>query len=301
MSIVKALTATQIEKEIVRGINGEEVPDNISKIIGYLHSVGVDGPARHIGSKKYSVTPEWAVYSNKKSAPKTDIIIGDKKISVKSKNNFQIMDANKNELLALFYCSANNTDILKSRLSKIIIDSIEKLTYNQISNSTVGKSRKENPIIREADIIHKELRENIEHAFAINLMFKKNFIQEVLCGRYKFGSDSEASATHILLLSDDDIIFSHINNRIINMFMNKIDVDVSFSSRPVKGIGSAGKYTYWSVVRMIVNDLSEKLLFEPKRIKNIINHILSLFVSIKHILYFIGLEPEISVTVKHSS
>lgn len=303
--LFEALTSTQLEREIVKGMNNEQIFDEyVQEIVEYLRSIGVEGNAKHIGFKRYSVSPEWSEYNPKKSLPKTDIIIGDKRISIKSKDSFQIMDANKNELLALFYCSSNNTDIIKSRMSKNIIDTFQKLIYNQTASGTVGKTKKIDPVLQEAEVMHKELQKQLEIMFTNNVLFKKNFIKEVLTGLYKFGPQSEASSTHILILSPNEIVFSPIDDKIINMFANKINIHITFSSRGVRGLGASGKYRYWSVVRMIVEHLFEnKLMYANGQlneksivyIRNIINYILSLFTSIENILQFLEIEPEISI------
>ncbi len=301
----EALSATQLEREIVKGINGDQVSnEHVQEIIEYLRDTGVHGEAKHVGFKQFNVSPEWSEYNSKKSPPKTDIIIGDMKISLKSEDKFQIMDANKNEMTALFYCASNGTDILKSRMSKNIIDTLQKFVYNLLANGTVGKMKKVDPVIQEAEIMHKELQNQLEIMFANNPMFKKNFVKEVLSGSHKFGIESEASASHILIVSPNELVFSPINDKIVSRFASKVNINVSFSSRGVKGMGAAGRYRYWSVVRMIVEHLFEsKLIYANGRlnenaityIKDIIRYILSLFTSVENMLYFLEIEPEINI------
>lgn len=301
----EALTSSQVEREIVKGINGESVDAEIQPILDYLHRFGIRGTARHIGSKQFSVTPEWTEHNPSKSLPKTDLIIGDMKISMKTKDRYQIMNANRNESLAIFTTVADDMSLIKTKISKDIISNLQDFVLHAVSKSTVGKARSTDPVMLAAKETHEELTRNLEILFSNNALFKRGFIKEVLTGELKFGSSSDASATHILTLTPNEMVLNPIDDGFVSKISSNVMLNVSFSSSASKGIEAKGKYRYWSVIRMIVDHLFEsKLIYANGRmnesavsyLREIINTLLRMFTSFSGMLSFMELEPEITIT-----
>ena len=251
----EALTATQKEREIVKGVNGEETDPEIQPILDYLHRFNIHGPAKHMGLKLFPVSDRWSEYNPSKSLPKTDLIIGDMKISMKSKDRYQIMDANRNESLAIFNNVSEDMQLIKSKVSKDILNNLQNFVLHAVAKSTVGKARSTDPVMQEASKTHAELTKNLEIMFSNNTLFKRNFVREVVSGMIKFGVDSEASATHILSVTPNEMVLAPIDDAFVSKLAGNVQIDVSFSSAASRGIEAKGKYRYWSVIRMIV-DLS---------------------------------------------
>jgi len=301
----EALTATQIEREIVKGINGESVDAEVQPILDYLHSFNIHGPATHIGLKQFNVTDEWSEHNPGKSLPKTDLIIRDMKVSMKSKDRYQIMNANRNESLAVFTTVADNMGLIKSKVSKDIINNLQDFVLHAVSKSTVGKARSTDPVMLAAQETHTELTKNLEILFSNNNQFKRAFVREVLTGEMKFGTSSDASATHILTITPNEMVLAPIDEKYISRVSSNVMLNVSFSSAASRGIEAKGKYRYWSVIRMIVDHLYEsKLIYANGRmnesavsyLRDIINNIIKMFTSVSNMLSFMELEPTITLS-----
>ena len=301
----EALTSTQIEREIVKGVNGETVDPEVQAIIEYLHYFNIRPPAQHIGLKQFTVTDGWSEYNPGKSLPKTDLIIGDMRISMKTKDRYQIMNANRNESLAIFNTVSEEMSLIKSKVSKDIINNLQDFVLHAVSKSTVGKARSTDPVMIEASKAHKELTQNLSVMFSNNNLFKKNFIKEVLTGEHKFGKSSEACATHIFTVTPNEMVLSPIDNTFVSMVASNVMLDISFSSAASKGIEAKGKYRYWSVIRMIVDHLFEsKIIYANGRmnesgihyLKTLITNVLQLFTSFRNMLYFLEIEPNITIS-----
>lgn len=305
----EALLSVKLEREIVNGLNGLEVSDAWARsVVSFLQDFGGTGSATWLGSKKYDVTPEWAQFNPGKSPAKTDFTFGGMNISLKSSDRYQILNANKNESLALFTLVADEISLIKSRAYKLVLDCLQNFVLHAVSNTTIGKAKSTNdPLILTAQSYHSELSKQLELLFSNNPTFKERVIHEVLSGTLKFGTSSPARATHILSTTpSSEIVLSALSDkRFISRVSSNVILNVSFSSSASKGLGNTGKYRYWSVIRMIVDGLFEetnkqKLFYANGTlnegaidfIRKIVTHLKSMFEkSISNILDFLQLEP----------
>lgn len=216
---------------------------------------GVEGPIISNLWKRFSERPN--------STPKTDIIIGDNKISVKHNTN-QIMSGNvlqgdgdatiKAVLEANTSLSNNISNDLKNRLSNIFNDpdlanNIEK---KNIDIETVSKVQAK---------ITNELNEILNN----NTEIKKYILYEGLTGELKFKNDPPV-ANKILVVKENNIIFKDIDLNYVESLLNRVEIKVTHKS---------GGGVSRSVLR-ITDNLKESLDFYLTE-KNILNKLMNKF------------------------
>lgn len=293
----------EIEKQIVADWN----EDKNTPVTTYLKQLGVKGTAEHIGNKQFSPTSSWAIYNTQKSYAKTDVKIGPYKISLKSANDHILMSAKKNEALATFMNVAET--LYKNDIPNIVNDVIEGmngLVTKGVSPLTITKAKKlGDPVIQGVEGKHRNLVELIERAFK-DPVFNTYFIQEVLTGNLKFGKNSDAAATHILYITHKPIIHSLDDMGHISEIARSVDIRVDFKSvQKIQG-SEVGKYRFWSVLQMISKELiKDSVMYEGSFMSKSYSYVLSILSDIKQsilswsdLFRFLGIEPEITITVR---
>jgi hypothetical protein len=292
---------TSIEKQIVSDWNS----NNQTQITEYLKKMGLSGKAEHIGLKQYSPTPEWAVYKKQKSFAKTDIKIGDYKISLKTANDHILMSAKKDEATATLMMVAEL--IYGNMIPDLIYDAVMKMkdmVTSAVSPVTITKAKKSGtPIIKDAEQKHKYILQEILKTFN-DKKFKTAFIQEVLTGRMKFGENSDGCATHILYITHKPILHPLTNTSFISDMANTIDIRVDFkSTRKIQG-SEIGQYRYWSILQMISKEfIRDSVIYEDSYMTKPMSYLISILATVKKFInnwsdLFDFLEVEPTVTIK---
>ena len=233
-----------------------------------------------------SITPFWSKFGAKNKTPKTDIILGDKKISVKVGPS-QLMSGGKSESLATFYAAMEDTpELLDSAEAQDVINTFDKFVESGITKmGTVDQNLKqgEDSIIIDGDKAHKEMRNKLQTLFNKSEKFKVAFVKEAMSGYKKFGANNAASADWILS-ADPSLSEASIHSVNDNSYASKIadqmNLTVRFKSSSTKRAdlkspenpkGKTGKYRFWSVVSLIFNplkNLQENLLNKTKNLLN---------------------------------
>jgi len=307
--------AEDIEKVIVNLWNGEKIVDDrylywidtAKRVINYLEANGVSGIAKNVGRKKAPTTKQWQKYKkSKKDTPKTDIIIGKYKISIKVGSS-QLIAAAKDEAMATFF-----NVIEKKKYDKLMINEIKDRVLNFSRGRTVlGSNPKKtsDPIIKEIDHFHKETQQYFKDMFKNNPQFMLSFIQEAISGEIKFGKSNYASANWILTIGKGDngiIKFNKTNDpMLLSEIASRTSISVRFKSTSVKTKNALpNERNFWTVLMMVdkfkfKNESSMEIVSESKisrGIKKFLNSILSkLKLSVNKIFKFIGLEPIIKI------
>lgn len=298
------MAVKDIEKSIVDNWNtGKSCP-----VTDLLHSMGMKGKAEHIGSKQYPPTNEWKEWNKQKSYPKTDIKIGNNKISLKTTQDHILMSAKRNEALATFMCVANTLyDDKIPNVINNITDEMEMMITKGVLPTTVVRARKTgNPIILDADQKHSMIVDTLEKMFENDPTFHAYFIKEVLSGELKFGSNSDASADYIVVMGNKPTIHSLDDMDFIGKIAGTVDIRVDFKSSKKTQGKEAGMYRFWSVIQMISKELiKDSVMYENSFLSKSKSFILSILSKIKQsisswseLFTFLDVEPEITIQIK---
>ena len=208
--------------------------------------------------EKVTLTEFWKNQGASNTTPKTDVILGDKKISVKVGNS-QLMSGGKNESVATFYAAAKKVPgILNTDEAKDVLDTFDKFVevgYTKSGGVEAGLKSGKDKVLKAGDIAHKEMSNKLEKLFNASPEFKIAFAQEAMSGYEKFGPDSNASADYVLSVNNDlsnPKIQSTQNEEYASKIANQMKLTVRFKSSSEKLKGEkTGRYRFWSVVSLV--------------------------------------------------
>ena len=174
-----ATFSTGMEGAITLAWNGEDLgkyekqKELAIKTVEYLKDKGLKGKAEHLTSY-YPTTDYWKdiLKGSKTSSSKTDIKIGDARISLKV-GSAQLMSGGKQESNATLYAVASK---LKHKEAVDKISNIINNFVKGIAEDTIGKARKYDDLIKKGDDIHKQLNEALTNLFNSDNSFKIAFL-----------------------------------------------------------------------------------------------------------------------------
>ena len=291
---------------------GELIANAIAKKFGNKNA-----KAEQYGRAKSKLTPFWKSYGATDTTPKTDILIGDKRISLKI-GLAQLMSGGKAESTATFQAAVKNSnpDLVKSPQYKKTTQVLEGFVKNTLAPSQLRPLIKSgtDKVVNAAEKAHKDCMSELGKLFNESESFKVEFAKEAMSGYEKFGKNSPASADLMLVATADGgkTAIQDVNDdayclKIANAM--RLQARFKTSSRKIKGV-KTGEYNYWSVVSLIVNSMSEELESGEKEMLieiNILNKVKS-FVSktwskvtnffkkgLKQLTSFLGAIPDIRV------
>lgn len=245
--------SVKIDKKITR--------EACERIVETLKKQGVTGKAERLGSDTIEVTKEWSKFWAPESVPastktpKTDIIIGKHKISLKAGEGSRLMSGSRNESRATLYAALSKTPKLQETLKEKLITSFEELVPSNITTGPVSNVLKAgtDEILLKANEINKKVSSVLTEVFNNNVNFSLAFIREAMSGEVKFGGN-DGTATHILTVdwNGDVLSFSPINDSYVKSVRKHVQPAVSFKShsRKAKKV-KTGNYSYWSVVALM--------------------------------------------------
>jgi len=269
--IVNAWNCKQEGKKSCKGTS--HVPISVGyDIVKALESYGFkSGAASRLGDDTIEVTTAWSQYfkdgkvPGATKTPKTDVIIGKNRCSVKMGIG-QLMSGAKAESTATFYAAANKVKGGKADLAGQIEKQIKALADSAVAKEKgpieplikKGKDK----LINRAEAAHKALMETLRDAFANDAGFSAAFVHEAMSGDVKFGSNSPARAKFILSTSEDgkQVKLHDIDNlAYCSSVAKQVRVQVRFkSTSQKKNDKSTGYYRYWSVVSLIMGKIEEE-------------------------------------------
>ena len=209
--------AMEMEKVIVAAAGGPSytardkkiTPDAGEKIVKDLKLSGKGS----MPDNAYNVTSEWASYfpggraPGATKTPKTDFIIGNKRISLKTGKGAQLMSGGKSESTATFYAAC--------RTGAVPIEGAIKTLegyFNQMMSATLpdvkGNARelvksKESDLINKTNEIHQNFKKDLRSIFSKNPKFAYAFTYEAMTGVQKFGRRSPGAAQYFLVTDWD--------------------------------------------------------------------------------------------------
>tara|TARA_R100001086_G_scaffold248715_1_gene186331 strand:+ start:112 stop:1242 length:1131 start_codon:yes stop_codon:yes gene_type:complete len=310
--------AYDMEKVIVSAAGGEPFVSNLipnseeigKKIISDLKLTGKGSFPKN----SYPASKKWNEYfpSGAKGStltPKTDLKIGDRKISLKT-GDAQLMSGGVNEASATFYVAAETSgtslDKAVAELGKHMNNLLPSTDMRKLGikgNKTelkkMGKFA-EIEILKNADDAHRAFKNDLRKVFTNNPAFAEAFTFEAMTGKVKF-DDSDGTADHFLVTDYEGNATIHKTTSMSDDYVKKISKqvkpDVKFKASqstssqlktPENPKGKTGYYTFWSAVglgvKMIVEDeikngemLNEGFLDTLKRMRKKITNFFKRF------------------------
>ena len=280
--------AYDMEKVIVSAANG---PKFKSKLIPNSDKVGkkIVKDNRLVGkgnfpANSYPASKKWNEYfpSGAKGStltPKTDLIVGKKRISLKT-GDAQLMSGGQNEASATFFVAAqeSGTELDKAvqDLGKHINNLLPSTDMSKLNiKGNKGDLQKANKfaeieILRKADEAHMSMKNDMRKLFNNNPSFAEAFTFEAMTGKVKF--DNSIGTAEYFLMTDYQGN-SHMEqvrkmtDKYVKKIASQVKPDVKFKSSqktssqlksPTNPKGKSGYYTFWSAVGLGVKMIVEE-------------------------------------------
>lgn len=221
--------------------------------------LGNDVKALQYGrSKSNTITEFWKGHGAKNKTPKTDIIIGDKRLSLKI-GMAQLMSGGKAEATATLYSALDKSMIGQSTQVNRVTNIFEDFVTSSICSGKIRPMIKSgrNKLVNQGERAHKELMRELGVLFEENEKFKIEFAREAMSGIMKFGENSNASAEFVVSTNhnglDTNVISVH-DDEYCKKIADTMKLQARFktSGRVLMG-EKTGEYNFWSVVSLIVD------------------------------------------------
>jgi len=219
--------------------------------------------AEQYGRAKASLTSFWKSHGGKDITPKTDILIGDKRLSLKI-GTAQLMSGGKNETTATLMGALEDAKVAKTPQVQKVQSILENFVTASVAPTKLRPLIKSgtDEVVNKGEKAHKEMMMALGDLFESNRVFKIAFAREAMSGFKKYGEDSNAAAEFMLVATHDGkkvSIKSVFDDAYCAKIADRMKLQARFktSSKKLKGV-KTGEYNYWSVVSLIVNSLDEE-------------------------------------------
>lgn len=221
--------------------------------------LGNDVKALQYGrSKSNTITEFWKGHGAKNNTPKTDIIIGDKRLSLKI-GMAQLMSGGKAEATATLYAASDKSMIGQSAQVNRVANIFEDFVTSSICSGQIRPMIKSgrNKLVNRGERAHKELMRELGVLFEENEKFKIEFVREAMSGIMKYGENSNAAAEFVVSANHNGLdtnVISAYDDEYCKKIADNMKLQARFktSGRALMG-EKTGEYNYWSVVSLIVD------------------------------------------------
>jgi hypothetical protein len=279
--------------------------------------------AEQYGRASTKLTKFWTSHGATNKTPKTDILIGTMRFSLKI-GAAQLMSGGKSESSATFYAAVKNTSkkLSKNPQFKVVEGILESFVTNTLAPSQLRGIIKsgENEVVNAGEAAHKQCMTELGLLFEQSKEFKVAFAREAMSGFEKFGESDAAAAEYMLVSSHDGNsvkIKSVYDDDYCSYIADKMKLQARFkTSGRVLNKKKTGEYNFWSVISLIVNAMDEdidaynngEILTEIRLFKNLTAKVKGFFNKVwkkatkffkkgtMSMMKFLGVEP----TVTHS-
>lgn len=270
--------ATNMELAIVETWNGQklsvqkELAGPAKNVVAFLKKNRVNGSGQHLGrgfDKPVKITPVWSQWGGSNPTPKTDLMIGKHKFSLKT-GPAQLMSGGKGETTATFYSALRGVKL--SKTDKILVGKIESVLDKFVEGGYTDKGSvkaniESNKVLIAGDRAHKEMMTVLDDFFKSNPVFRTSFAQEAMSGETKFGQASPGHANWILNVSKDgnkNYLKKTNDKSYVGKVADAMRLSVRFKSTGEKKMiggqkAKTGRYRFWSVVALGTGQLHEEL------------------------------------------
>jgi len=185
----------------------------------FVEKLGVND-LKQLGASVLPITGDWSKWGATNRTPKTDLIDGNKHISLKKSGGSQLMSAGKEEAIATVNAamstySASTTGSKKIKeITSLLEEKMVKLSTKQTVDAVQSLQKKgklsdsEAALIKELDDANlgaNEINSQLNKLFSDDV-FKSHFCFEAATGRVKFGTSSQGVANSIVTFRDTGAI-----------------------------------------------------------------------------------------------
>ena len=253
--IIDIINATPAAKE-----SGKKIAEYILKSRPDL----AGAQAEQYGRATTKLTSFWTSFGAGNKTPKTDILIGNARFSLKI-GMAQLMSGGRSESLATFNAALKNTDksLAETSQFKKVSSIIENFVTASLAPTQIRAIIKkgDNQVVNAGEAAHKQCMSEMGILFEQSKEFKIAFAREAMSGFEKFGKTALAAAEFMLVSSHDGnnvVIHSVYDDSYCEKMANKMKLQARFktSSRKLKG-KKTGEYNFWSVISLIVDAMDE--------------------------------------------
>jgi len=310
MTIQEAATETSadktkgvnLEKDITSYFNNKKTTylsnwdeNDLLRLKIFLEKNGISGKVEQIGNNRVNSIKEWVDIAGKKNnkvQPKTDLVIGNKKISLKYGGDTSGGNYSQGSSKALFFLCMNKNE--KLNLEKEFINLLENEIGRKLPEPYTGMNQIQDTDISLYDTYHSiqlNAEKTLNDFMNNNIEIRKRMVKEMLGGQIRF-NNSKASADYILKFSEKREIFLYdLNN---DSTILDLSQKMKFRTRWSKNQQSM---LFQMGTKMLREDflieISLKAFFKMtmKKIKEFLK------IGIHKFLEFIGLDLNIEVSV----
>jgi len=293
---------------------------SIANILSVDYDIDFLWEAKRLGGDQQPVSQKWKEYGYGKnsSVPKTDFMIGDRKISLKTGGAAQLMSADRAETIATFYAALELSGLEKSIYTNTI-DNIQQFVKGTVFDPEhLGVAELHlrglgDELLTKAYNVINNVGKSIEKSIKSDPRFARAFAYEAMSGKVKFG-DNEGTATHVLSVSwdgetvkynscDDVLYLEHIAAQM----KPNVSMKTASSGREKRGFQVSLRLTIDKLLKMqeevekMGNRLDENFLAALwNKVKGLMSTLYStiknaLSSGLQYFLEFMGIEPEIRV------
>jgi len=276
--------AFEMEKLIVAAAGGPAYkprdkkisPDAGEKIVKDLRLTGKG----QMPKNAYDVTSDWAQYfpggkaPGATKTPKTDFIIGNKRISLKTGKGAQLMSGGKSEATATFYAACRTGNIPIDGAIKTLEGYFKEMMSTTMpdveGNAAELVKNKKSELINKTNEIHQRFKKDLRTTFARNPKFAYAFTYEAMTGVQKFGGKSPAAAQYFLVTpwSGDpaDIHDAFRDKGYVKKIASQVVPEARFKSTSQRlrdprtgATKKTGFYSIYSAVGLGIKNMTEQL------------------------------------------
>ena len=179
----------------------------------FINKLGVK-KLEQLGASTLPISKEW---KGTNKTPKTDLIDGNKKISLKKAGGSQLLSAGKFEAISTVESAMRmySIDPTGKRKVESLIDNLEKKMIKLSTKDTVGKieklakksnlspaDKKKVAELDQGQLYAKELTTEMENLFNSEALMKEFFCWEAATGENKFGKGSQGVANQVVTFKE---------------------------------------------------------------------------------------------------
>ena len=225
--------------------------------------------AEQYGRASTKLTSFWTSFGATNKTPKTDILIGDARFSLKI-GMAQLMSGGQSESMATFNAALKSSDksLSETPQFKKVSGIIESFVTASVAPGQLRAIIKKgnNDVVNKGEAAHKQCMTEMGSLFEQSKDFKIAFAREAMSGFEKFGKDALAAAEFMLVSSHDGTnvaIHSVHDDVYCEKIATKMKLQARFktSSKKIKG-QKTGEYNFWSVISLIVNAMDESFYID---------------------------------------
>ena len=296
-SVIKA-----VNNDVNASAAGEKIAATLLKNYPELKTL----QCSQTGRIKASLSKFWTSYGASNKTPKTDIMLGNMRVSLKVGVS-QLMSGGKAETMATFQAAIKNSEssITESTEYKNTLSILENFVEASVAPTQLRPLIKsgENELVNQGEHAHKQIMAEMDKLFSSSEKFQTEFVKEAMTGRIKFGESSPATAEYILVVdhAGTTVDLKKIDDAYCLDIAKKTKIQARFKTSSKKQKGVKVGYNFWSVVSLIVGDkkkLREDSIIEEgllSKLKGFFGDIRKKFKSsVNKFLGFLGFDVDVT-------